>query len=617
MIDEVLSGNESVSYELDLIPIEPPSQFRTDSDYIYYYHNHPQAQQEVLHYHQLENNGEQGATLLRHPVDCEMFDEPQVCQSSHYYPNYNYGHMSHVTTTISTPIVAETSVTNENTLSFTQSNESKNLDPTGSVVFDDRCSQVNSSESYQVSHPDESTTSSTIARSMSPYLSDNQKLFQLVRASPQVSHLNSHQQLIYQRLLSHYYQLNNCAIPGVNYQTLSASSPVFQYPPPPPSSPMVLATPATASLYNDGNCFDSNKMILQYSPQPEPLGTSPLRPNYFRNAHQRRQQPNSNNSNESSPLHCSKPSISAAHHMNPLNPLTTQPFHHHHHHHMHQSEVNPLLHHQTNGLGTPTTDIFGRGRKCHQNLNNKTPVNAQLETNSSSDIISNSSNQTAILSNINKSTDNHNSNNNNTNMSSTGSPLQQHQYRNGYSNSSPLMHTSNDCTNVTNNKSQHQHHAHQHSTTNTNPNSNNYTNGNQYGDQVVVLVNSNDNPMDSGEYSERDANEQAIKEAQLRELKGYEASAKYQPTIVTGANKFANNPNTVPMLMTTSGAMLEGNNKRSCSQWRMTLFVFYWIIWIVFLIGVVIIVAANASYQETKTIHSSNVAAKQPEEKNS
>ncbi|KAH9501384.1 hypothetical protein DERF_012232 [Dermatophagoides farinae] len=82
--------------------------------------------------------------------------------------------------------------------------------------------------------------------------------------------------------------------------------------------------------------------------------------------------------------------------------------------------------------------------------------------------------------------------------------------------------------------------------------------------------------------------EQAKQEAQLRELKGYEASAKYQPPLIDGAVAAA--------LLTQSGTIIPDNqnqHKRSCSEWRMTLFVFYWIIWIVFLIGVVIIVAAN------------------------
>lgn len=82
--------------------------------------------------------------------------------------------------------------------------------------------------------------------------------------------------------------------------------------------------------------------------------------------------------------------------------------------------------------------------------------------------------------------------------------------------------------------------------------------------------------------------EQAKQEAQLRELKGYEASAKYQPPLIdTGTVAAA--------LLTQSGTIIPDiqSHKRSCSQWRMTLFVFYWIIWIVFLIGVVIIVAAN------------------------
>ncbi|OTF83837.1 hypothetical protein BLA29_011019 [Euroglyphus maynei] len=83
--------------------------------------------------------------------------------------------------------------------------------------------------------------------------------------------------------------------------------------------------------------------------------------------------------------------------------------------------------------------------------------------------------------------------------------------------------------------------------------------------------------------------EQAKQEAQLRELKGYEASAKYQPPLIDGAVAAA--------LLTQSGTIIpdqqQQQHKRSCSEWRMTLFVFYWIIWIVFLIGVVIIVAAN------------------------
>nr|XP_027196353.1 homeobox protein 5-like [Dermatophagoides pteronyssinus] len=79
--------------------------------------------------------------------------------------------------------------------------------------------------------------------------------------------------------------------------------------------------------------------------------------------------------------------------------------------------------------------------------------------------------------------------------------------------------------------------------------------------------------------------EQAKQEAQLRELKGYEASAKYQPPLIDGVVAAA--------ILTQSGTIIPDRHKRSCSEWRMTLFVFYWIIWIVFLIGVVIIVAAN------------------------
>ncbi|KPM04111.1 hypothetical protein QR98_0025510 [Sarcoptes scabiei] len=94
--------------------------------------------------------------------------------------------------------------------------------------------------------------------------------------------------------------------------------------------------------------------------------------------------------------------------------------------------------------------------------------------------------------------------------------------------------------------------------------------------------------------------ERAKQEAQLRELKGYEASAKYQPPLIDA------NFTTALALATPNGTILanpynsnlgyafdDQSHKRSCAQWRMTLFVFYWIIWIVFLIGVVIIVAAN------------------------
>src|SRR5699024_9871076 len=103
----------------------------------------------------------------------------------------------------------------------------------------------------------------------------------------------------------------------------------------------------------------------------------------------------------------------------------------------------------------------------------------------------------------------------------------------------------------------------------------------------------------------------AEQEAQLRELKGYEAGYQYQPRSIllesaaaagavglVGAKYGAigagpHSPGIgVPPLTNTNA--IPGADKRSCSQWRMTLFVFYWIIWIVFLIGVVIIVAANA-----------------------
>lgn len=110
--------------------------------------------------------------------------------------------------------------------------------------------------------------------------------------------------------------------------------------------------------------------------------------------------------------------------------------------------------------------------------------------------------------------------------------------------------------------------------------------------------------------AEMTRNKQAAEqEAQLRELKGYEASYQYQPRSVfldgaPGGGGDASAPGTSatgnpadllpPLINTNANLMLPGADKRSCSQWRMTLFVFYWIIWIVFLIGVVIIVAANA-----------------------
>lgn len=123
--------------------------------------------------------------------------------------------------------------------------------------------------------------------------------------------------------------------------------------------------------------------------------------------------------------------------------------------------------------------------------------------------------------------------------------------------------------------------------------------------------------------AEMNRNKQAAEqEAQLRELKGYEASYQYQPRSVyldgmastsggpggmvagldaaghpiAGGSSSGGNPADLlpPLINTNANLMLPGADKRSCSQWRMTLFVFYWIIWIVFLIGVVIIVAANA-----------------------
>lgn len=110
--------------------------------------------------------------------------------------------------------------------------------------------------------------------------------------------------------------------------------------------------------------------------------------------------------------------------------------------------------------------------------------------------------------------------------------------------------------------------------------------------------------------AEMTRNKQAAEqEAQLRELKGYEASYQYQPrsvfldgtaggggeAVAPGASGTGNPADLLPPLINTNAnLMLPGADKRSCSQWRMTLFVFYWIIWIVFLIGVVIIVAANA-----------------------
>ena len=110
----------------------------------------------------------------------------------------------------------------------------------------------------------------------------------------------------------------------------------------------------------------------------------------------------------------------------------------------------------------------------------------------------------------------------------------------------------------------------------------------------------------------------------LRELKGYEASYQYQPRSVlidaaTGATIISDpqaaaaaaasgalpggvldrggsgcQPPPGANSTATAAGIVPGADKRSCSEWRMTLFVFYWIIWIVFLIGVVIIVAANA-----------------------
>ncbi|KAI2804621.1 hypothetical protein BLOT_003608 [Blomia tropicalis] len=87
----------------------------------------------------------------------------------------------------------------------------------------------------------------------------------------------------------------------------------------------------------------------------------------------------------------------------------------------------------------------------------------------------------------------------------------------------------------------------------------------------------------------------AEQEAQLRELKGYEASYQYQPQsslLMSDPLKYGAISGPRPPLANTNA--IPGADKRSCSEWRMTLFVFYWIIWIVFLIGVVIIVAANA-----------------------
>ena len=92
----------------------------------------------------------------------------------------------------------------------------------------------------------------------------------------------------------------------------------------------------------------------------------------------------------------------------------------------------------------------------------------------------------------------------------------------------------------------------------------------------------------------------AEQEALLRDLKGYEAGYQYQPrsNLLDGSSKYGGmgpngpGPGDGPPMTNTNA--LPGADKRSCSQWRMTLFVFYWIIWIVFLIGVVIIVAANA-----------------------
>lgn len=93
------------------------------------------------------------------------------------------------------------------------------------------------------------------------------------------------------------------------------------------------------------------------------------------------------------------------------------------------------------------------------------------------------------------------------------------------------------------------------------------------------------NPAEGHFRSLEEAEEEALKEAQLRELKGYEAGAKYQPALKATS------------VLTASGTVLADPNKRSWSEWRMTLFVFYWIIWIVFLIGVVILVAANARHE--------------------
>lgn len=99
---------------------------------------------------------------------------------------------------------------------------------------------------------------------------------------------------------------------------------------------------------------------------------------------------------------------------------------------------------------------------------------------------------------------------------------------------------------------------------------------------------------------ERQRKQDAI-DQRLRELRGYEADPQY--LIPNSHSKLAELRRATPSLSLDHSGFDSPlsradfhliQDKRSCSQWRMTLFVFYWIIWIVFLIGVVIIVAANA-----------------------